>query len=885
MASTMSDQPVPDPEPTPAAAPGRWRRFRGLPWPARWSAYVASVVVLALVAGLVAGVVFVRRPFPQTTGTIDLPGLSAPVEVVRDAYGIPQLYGDTVDDLMRAQGYVHAQERFFEMDLRRHITAGRLSELFGESTLETDKVIRTMGWRRIAEQEVALVSPHTRELLQAYADGVNAYLHTHSPTEMALQYTVLGLTGLDYTPEDWTPADSLAWLKAMAWDLEGSAWIERFRVLAGVNHTEAEVDEVAGGYPYDQHAPIVTEGAVVRGAFDQSAPAGSRDAVGRPAYSPRERRALAAVHTALDAVPETLGRGSGIGSNSWVVSGEHTDTGAPILANDPHLGVSQPGIWVQMGLHCRTVSDECPLDVAGFTFSGFPGVIIGHNADIAWGFTNLGPDVADYYLERVVDGDQWQYGKQVRPLAVRREVIKVRGEDDFELVVRETDHGPLLSDVSSDLSTVGANADIAGGGTGDGNIAVALRWTGLQPTTTADAVFELNTASDWQQFRKAAADFAVPAQNLVYADTSGHIGYQTPGLIPIRKPGNDGTGPVEGWRPRNDWTGDYVPFAALPSAFDPADGFIVTANQAPIGPDYPFYLGASWDMGYRSQRIRDLLTGLLDDGGTVSVEDMATLQNDDLNPMAAVLVPHLLEIGDLGSRYYNDGPDLLRSWDFTEAPDSAAAAYFNAVWSNLLRLTFHDELREAIQPDGGDFWFAAVQRLLSKPGDAWWDDRETEDVRETRDDILRQAMLDARDELTRRIARDSEDWSWGRLHRMNLKEQTLGSSGVGPLEWIFDRQGLPVAGGTSIVNATSWNAAEDYTVTAAPSMRMVVSLADLDDSRWINLTGVSGHPFDRHYDDQTDLWVDGRTLPWSFSSDAVHDAGEDVLTLRPTSAD
>ncbi len=298
----------------------------------------------------------------------------------------------------------------------------------------------------------------------------------------------------------------------------------------------------------------------------------------------------------------------------------------------------------------------------------------------------------------------------------------------------------------------------------------------------------------------------------------------------------------------------------------------MTANQAPIGRDYPFYLGNSWDMGYRSQRIRDLLTVALD-AGTVSVDDMTALQNDNLNPMAAVLVPHLLEIGDLGSRYYNDGPDLLRTWDFTEPADSAAAAYYNAVWSNLLRLTFHDELREAIQPDGGDFWFAAVQRLLAKPGDAWWDDRETEDVRETRDDILRQAMLDARDELTRRIARDSSDWSWGRLHRMNLQEQTLGSSGVGPLEWIFDRQDYQVAGGTSIVDATSYDAAEGYTVTAAPSMRMVVSLADLDDSRWINLTGVSGHPFNGHYADQTELWVAGKTLPWPFSGDAVHAGG------------
>ncbi len=579
-------------------------------------------------------------------------------------------------------------------------------------------------------------------------------------------------------------------------------------------------------------------------------------------------------------MPQLLGRGSGIGSNSWVVDGEHSTTGAPILANDPHLGVSMPGIWVQMGLHCRVVTEDCPLDVAGFTFSGFPGVIIGHNADVAWGFTNLGPDVSDYYLERVVD-EQWRYDGTLRPLTIRHETIEVRDGPDFDLTIRETDHGPLLSDVSKDLSTVGANAAIEGTMERDNGFAVALSWTGLLPTTTADAVLKIDTASNWTEFREAARDFAVPSQNLVYADTEGHIGYQTPGLIPIRGPGNDGTLPAEGWRPENDWTGRFVPFRALPSELDPEEGFIVTANQAPIGGDYPYYLGDSWDMGYRSQRIRERLEALIGRADKVSVSDLAAVQNDDANPMAPVLVPFLLDVDTLGSAYYRDGQDLLRVWDYTQPADSAAAAYYNAVWSNLLRLTFHDEMRESIWPDGGDFWFAAMERLLAHPTDSWWDDRETEDVRESRDDILRQAMLDARDELTRRQGLDPAEWSWGRIHELNLKEQTLGSSGIGPLEWLFDRQGYPVGGGTSVVNATSWDAGAGYQVTAAPSMRMVVSMADLDDSRWVNLTGVSGHPFSAHYADQTDLWVAGETLPWRFSADEVEAATEDTLRLVP----
>ncbi|MEZ5091682.1 penicillin acylase family protein, partial [Nocardioides sp.] len=425
-------------------------------------------------------------------------------------------------------------------------------------------------------------------------------------------------------------------------------------------------------------------------------------------------------------------------------------------------------------------------------------------------------------------------------------------------------------------ATVGANAAPLG----STDYAVSLAWTALTPSTTADAILALDLASDWGEFRAAARDFAVPAQNLVYADRAGHIGYQAPGMVPIRRPGHTGLVPVAGWRPKNDWTGRYVPFEALPHELDPAEGFIVTANQAVIGPDYPFHLTSDWDQGYRSQRIRDLLQ----QQGTSSVADMSAIQLDDLNPMAATLVPYLLAVDDGGSPYFQVGPDLLRDWDGHQPADSAAAAYYNAVWSNLLRLTFHDELRESLWPDGGDRWFAVVTRLLERPTDSWWDDRATEDVVETRDDILRQAMRDARDELTRRESLDPEDWSWGRVHRLDLVEGTLGKSGVGPVEALVNRTGYPVAGGGSIVDATSWNAADDYTVTAAPSMRMVVSLADFDHSTWINLTGVSGHPASSHYVDQTDLYVAGRTLPWAWTESAVRAAGVDTLTLRPPAA-
>jgi penicillin amidase len=855
-----------------------WTAFRRGPWAARWASYVTVGLVLLLIASVITGVVLVRRSFPQTTGEIELPGLDAKVSVVRDDHGIPQIYADTTADLMRAQGYVHAQDRFFEMDVRRHITAGRLSEMFGDSGLETDKFVRTLGWRRVAEQELALLAPDTRSALEAYSEGVNAYLKDRPLSKISLEYTVLSAGGLDYTPEEWSPVDSLAWLKAMAWDLRGNMEEEIGRVLAGVNHTPEQVAELYPPYPYSEHQPIVRQGAVVDGRYESQATRPGTRNPARPPYTAGQVDALEGLQRGLEAMPEMLGHGSGLGSNSWVVDGEHSATGKPLLANDPHLSTSLPGIWYQVGLHCRTVSAECPYDVAGFSFSGVPGVVIGHNQRIAWGFTNLGPDVSDLYLEKI-DGDRWLYDGRYRRLSLRTETIKVHGGKDFHLQIRETKHGPLLSDVSRELSTVGANADAPRGPDRGNGFSVALQWTALTPSNTADAILELNRAQDWDQFRAAAADFAVPAQNLVYADVDGHIGYQAPGRVPIRKSGNDGLVPSAGWRPENDWSGTYVPYDALPSVLDPDEGFVVTANQAVVGPSYPYHLTDDWDYGFRSQRIRSLLLA----EGDLSLDEMTQVQLDDYNAMAPVLVPYLLDV-NLPRGYFRGGQRVLEHWDFHQGATSAAAAYYNAVWSNLLRLTFHDEMRESQWPDGDSRWFMVVGRLLRQPANAFWDDRHTDTV-ETRDDILIHALRDARDEMTRRQARRPSEWEWGRLHRMDLHSQTLGESGIGPVEWLFNRDGWKVSGGGSIVDATSWDAAEGYGVTSAPSMRMVVSLGDFDDSRWINLSGASGHAFHPHFTDQTDLYVDGRTLPWSFSEQAVTAHGEDTLTLTPAPTD
>ena len=372
----------------------------------------------------------------------------------------------------------------------------------------------------------------------------------------------------------------------------------------------------------------------------------------------------------------------------------------------------------------------------------------------------------------------------------------------------------------------------------------------------------------------------MPSQNLVYADTDGNIGYQAPGAVPIRKNDRSGDYPAAGWSSANDWSGLYVPFARLPSVVNPPEDMIVTANQAVTGPDYPYELAAEPDHGYRSERIRTLLQRGLRDGRKLDVNDMARVQLDDRSPVAPILLPYLMR-QLMTTEYYADGQRVLNEWDFRQSADSPGAAYFNVVWSNLLRLTFHDQLPESLWPDGGSRWIAVVANLLRQPNNQWWDDASTDGVIEDRDMIIGQAMRAARDELTQRSSVVPERWAWGKLHQLDLRSPTFGTSGVGLVRRIFNRGPFRVGGGDAIVDATAWDAARGYEVTSAPSMRMVVDLDDLDRSRWVNLTGESGHAASSHYRDQTTLWLAGRTLPWASSREAVRAAADHTLVLEP----
>lgn len=866
---------------TTASNPKRKRRgLRVIGW------ILAVIVVVALVAaGL--GVWTVQRSFPTTSGTIEAAGLTNDVTVQRDEHGIPTITAETTDDLFFAQGYVHAQDRFWEMDFRRHMTSARLSELFGESQLGTDTFLRTLGWHRIAEQEVEALSSETRTYYDAYANGVNAYLAENSGSELSLEYAVLGLQNPDYTPEPWVPADSVAWLKAMAWDLRTNIEDETARALQASFLDADQLADLYPGYPFDEHPVILADDPAGETVAALAATAEANDPLGTRLQDAAQAMESTPLSELLAAVDELVSeQGEGVGSNSWVVSGEHTTTGAPLLANDPHLGAALPSVWTQMQLRCSTVSDSCPFEVAGFSFSGLPGIVIGHNADVAWGFTNLTTDVADLFIESV-DGDRYWYDDAWHDMVLREETLRVAGGDDVQITVRETGHGPIVSGLTGDFTSV-ANSPFTETGSGEllpigpdsasgdfpySESAVALRWTALEAGSTAEAIFKLNTATNFGEFREAASLFDVPAQNLVYADTEGNIGYQAPGRLPIRAEGQEGFLPTPGWSSRYDWQG-FIPFEELPWTYNPESGYIVTANNAIVNDDYDYFLSRDWDYGYRGDRIDELL-GELIAAGPVSAADMAALQMDNQMPAAAGLITAYAGMASEDPKLQS-ALDLLASWDGQNAMDSSAAAYANVLWEHLSA--------RLVEGHGGDIprddqsRFARVLELqLADPESRWW----TEGASGSQTELLAAAASDALDEITELQGSNEAKWNWGELHALSLRSGTFGESGIAPIEALFNRGPYETGGSAGAVNATGWGLGEGYETTTVPSMRMVIDVSDWDSSTWQNLTGQSGHAFHKHYVDQTPGWATGEQYTWTFTPEAVTRAAKDTLTLTP----
>jgi len=827
----------------------------------RFVSRLVGGLVIAAILLTAFGVVTARRSFPQTNGSIQLSGLDGSVDVYRDEMGIANIYATTLHDLFMAQGYTHAQERFWQMDFWRHIGSGRLSEMFGDAQVETDTFLRTLGWRQVAEQEFASFDSESVSILEAYAEGVNAYLADHQGAAVSLEYAILKILTPAYKPEPWTPVNTLTWAKAMAWDLGGNMDNEIERAILLKTLSPEQVAELFPAYPADHPVIVPESGQAATTTSITSNP---------PDLDWSSVREFSSNLNAL------LGpTGSGIGSNSWAVSGSLTASGTALLANDPHLVIQMPSIWYQIGLHCNPISAACPFEVTGYSFAGVPGVIIGHNQNIAWGFTNNGPDVLYLYIEKVNpdNPNQYEYNGQWLDMTLRTETIAVGGGEPVEVKVRSTRHGPIISDTYGSLADFNTKTGV----TLPETYAISLRWTALEPSHIFQAIWGFNKSANWDEFRQAARMLNVPAQNLLYADVNGNIGYQMPGNVPIRKNG-DGTLPVPGWTDEFEWS-DFIPFEELPQFFNPPKGYIVTANNAVVGDEFPYLITKDWNYGYRANRIVNMIENA---PGPIDIAYIQHMQGDSYEANAETYVPLLVQAGtQSGTPNQAIALDLLNGWDLQARMDSAPASVFEVFWKNLLADTFRDDLPEDYWPEGNSRWNEVMRNLANQPEGSWWDDQTTADKIESRDDILLKAFSEAITELESLQGKNPDKWTWGNLHTATFRNGTLGESGIAPIEALFNRGPFALNGGQELVNATGWNATIDYSVDWLPSMRMIVDLGNLGNSLSVHTTGQSGHAYHPHYIDMADLWRNILYYPMLWDEQAVTTGAEAHLQLLP----
>jgi len=828
---------------------------------------VISVLLVLCIALAVLGFYTVRSSFPQVSGEIQVAGLEKPVDVYRDAYGVPHIFATSDHDDFYAQGYVHAQDRFWQMDFWRHIGSGRLSELFGASSLGTDKFLRTLGWARVAQQEIQTLDTESLAILETYADGVNAFLADHQGSALSLEYSVLKLLNPSYRPEPWKPLHTLTWAKAMAWDLGGNMDGEIERAILLKTLTPEQLADIDPPYPAD-HPYILPDFRLGMLEVDNSIAD-----LGIDYSSVSLLQALQSVENQSQALEAVLGpRGAGIGSNNWAISGKLTRTGMPLLANDPHLSIQMPSIWYEIGLHCQPKGPQCRFDVTGVSFAGAPGVVIGHNDKIAWGFTNVGPDVQDLFVEKINPSNPNQYEVNGRweDMELVQETIQVSGSEPVEMTVRYTRHGPIVSETYGSLEDFEEKSGVQV----PENYAIALRWTALESSNTFPALWKLNLAHNFDEFRSALSLFDVPSQNMVYADIEGNIGYQTPSKIPIRHAG-DGRLPVPGWTDEYEWEG-YIPFEELPFTYNPSQGYVATANNAVVSPEYPYMISMEWDHGYRARRIVDLIERA---PGPIDISYIQIMQGDSRDLSAEFTIPLLLKLQTKDPRI-TSALELFSNWDYQSSIESSPAALYTTFWRNLVVITFQDDLPEDYWPEGGSRWFEVMRNLVNQPQSTWWDDKTTSET-ETRDAIFERAFIIAVDELEQKLGNDPSRWTWGDIHMATFRNQSLGESGVAPIEALFNRGPFRAPGGDSIVNAIGWSMSDPYEVDWLPSMRMIVDLSDLQNSLMVHTTGQSGHAYHPHYIDLADLWRTTRYHPMLWDRNQVEASAESYLKLMP----
>lgn len=825
-----------------------------------------------------------RTRRPKAAGRLRLGGLHEWVEIFRDPWGVPHIYAHNAHDLFFAQGFVHAQDRLWQMDFQRRVVAGRLAEVLGDAALQNDRGLRILGMYGVAAAEVGLLGEESRAELEAYAAGVNA--------SIARQPLPVEFTLLRYKPEPWTPADSLCWVKMMSWGLSINWETEllRARLIAELGpERAAELEPSPSFATWPTVMPTLGGQLAERG--------GGQD----PPWQPASATNIA-THTADEddrggesasaaRADFNLPTGRGLpGSNNWVLAGSRTATGRPLLANDMHLPLSAPAIWYEN--HLVSTGETDALDVTGVTFPGIPYVVAGHNGCVAWGFTNGYPDVQDLYIEhlrRTSNGVQFEFDGEWHDAEVRREVIRVKGGSSVVQEVIVTRHGPVINELAPGLAT-GLGPD------GLPEQPLALRWTSLDHAAMFETLRVMNRSRTCAEFREALRGWVAPVQNVVYADTQGDIGYSYPGHVPIRAKG-DGRVPAPGWTGEYEWLG-YIPFDELPHQANPSCGYVVSANNKVVDDGYPYFLGREYGMGDRAERI---LT-LIESTSPVDVTDMRRMHLDQVSPSLDRLARHLagLEVDDPALQGL---VTLVSQWDGQLSVDSPATAVCRVFGLLLQKIVMQAKLDAGRQPDcAGHTLSERVLGVGPTPGiqDATffshrlWEWMYTALERtdwhwfdlgggERRDDVMRLALRRTYDYLRDRLGEpqppDYRNWAWGRLHMVTFGHV---AGRLAALAQHFNRGPYPIGGDDNTIWATGAGlTVEASTAVIGPPFRFIADLSDLSRCYGLLAPGNSGRPDSPHYDDQIEAWFKGQYHPMLYAREDVERRARHWLLIYP----
>ncbi len=840
----------------------------------------ALLLLAALLAA--AAAVYITRAFPALDGELRVAGLAASVSVERDGADVTHIKAASPRDAWLALGYVHAQERGWQLEFNRRVMHGELSEVLGQATLDTDKLMRTLGIMEAAERQWQVLPAEGRAALQAYSDGINAF-YADSTQALSPEFHILGVTPGGQAGQPWTPQDSIGWSLMMALDLGGNWGNEFARLSAAKVLTTQQLWQLFTPYPGEAPA---SKTDFARLYADLGIYKNTPDAIKTGATSARSIRAggqfehesrpeaVAGLARDIAAWAADIGTSEGKGSNNWVVPGSRTRSGKPLLANDPHLGLSAPAIWYFARLQAPAGkaadgSSQPGLDVIGATLPGLPFVVLGRTGKVAWGFTNTGPDVQDLYLEQINPANPLQYrvpaGAGQSPWAdfkTRSETIRVKGQPDVTLAVRSSRHGPVLSDVQK------PHADVLD----TGKYVLALRWSALETDNrTVLAGLRANRAQSVDELVAAYADHHSPMQNVVIADVAGKVAYKAIGKVPLRQPDNDirGIAPAPGWIARYDWAG-WLPYAQTPqtdAVAIGAKGWFANANQSVTPPGYDHFMGQDWVVPYRFDRIEKLLAA-------VPQHDLASMQQiqGDVLSLATVKLLPLLQKTASQHPLAKDAQAALAGFDGTMAAGSAAPLIFSAWVDELTRGVVGGKLGEQrfMSMYGKRHFRSAIEEIVER-NDAFWCGAAGCGAQST-------AALDrALDRLQAKYGAAPAQWKWGDAHPALSAHRPFGS--VAALARLFDVT-VPTAGDSFTVNVGQYWPNDEKTPFAnrhAASLRAVYDLENLENSRFIYQTGQSGLVFSSRYRDMQSTWAEVGYRPLQMNPAAM----AHQLTLKP----